>query len=110
MLKDVVASLAVGASRDVTMDFAVSVATTFNAHLTGLAFLYEPLAPVADAFPAEAMRSQRMENEKAAKAAVAKFDEVVRRAPISAQLVHSNLNRIDLFVMVITSFKVEPAI
>ena len=31
------------------------------------------------------IESQRIENEKAAKAAVAKFDEVARRAPISAQ-------------------------
>jgi hypothetical protein len=48
MLKDVVASLAVGASRAVAMDFAVSVAATFNADLTAIAFLYEPLPPMAD--------------------------------------------------------------
>jgi nucleotide-binding universal stress UspA family protein len=82
MIKDIVANLSVGASRDVATDFAVSVAATFGAHLTGLAFLYEPLAPVADGFPAKA---KRIENEKAAKAAVAKFDEVARRAAVSAE-------------------------
>jgi nucleotide-binding universal stress UspA family protein len=61
------------------------VAATFDAHLTGVAFLYEPLVPVADGFPAEAMQSQRIENDKAARAAVAKFDEAVRRAAISAE-------------------------
>jgi nucleotide-binding universal stress UspA family protein len=85
MIKDIVANLAVCSSRDVAADFAASVAATFDAHLTGVALVYEPHAPVADAFPAEAMRSERIENEKAAKAAVAKFDEVARRAPISAQ-------------------------
>jgi nucleotide-binding universal stress UspA family protein len=85
MIKDIVANLSVGTSRDVVADFAVSVAATFDAHVTGLAFLYEPLAPVTDGFPAEAMQSQRIENEKAAKAAVAKFDEAVRRAAISAE-------------------------
>jgi len=85
MIKDIVANLAVGTSRDVVTDFAVSVSATFDAHLTAFAFLYEPLAPVADAFPAEAMQSQRAENEKAAKAAISKFEEIVRRAPISAQ-------------------------
>jgi nucleotide-binding universal stress UspA family protein len=85
MIKDIVVNLSVGTSRDVATDFAASVAATFNAHLTGVAFLYEPLAPVADGFPAEAMQSQRTENEKAAKAAVAKFEEAVRRAAISAE-------------------------
>ena len=85
MIKDIVANLSVGGSRDVTTDFAVSVAATFGAHLTGLAFLYEPLAPMADGFSAKAMQSQRIENEKAVQAAVAKFDEVARRAAVSAE-------------------------
>ena len=85
MIKDIIANLSVGASRDVATDFAVSVAATFGAHLTGLAFLYEPLAPMADGFPAKAMQSQRIENEKAVQAAVAKFDEVARRAAVSAE-------------------------
>jgi nucleotide-binding universal stress UspA family protein len=85
MIKDIVANLAIGSSRDVAADFAVSLASTFNAHLTGIAFVYEPLVPVADGFPAEAMQAQRLENEKAAKAAVSQFEEQVRRAPISAQ-------------------------
>jgi hypothetical protein len=81
MIKDIVANLAVGTSRDVVTDFAVSVSATFDAHLTAFAFLYEPLAPVADAFPAEAMQSQRAENEKAAKAAISKFEEIVAAPP-----------------------------
>jgi nucleotide-binding universal stress UspA family protein len=81
MIKDIIANLAVGTARDVAGDFAVSVASTFDAHLTGLVFLYEPL----DGFPAEAMQSQRIETKKAAKAAVSKFDGRVHRAAISAE-------------------------
>src|SRR6516225_290196 len=57
MIKDIVANLSVGASRDVATDFAVSVAATFGAHLTGVVFRYEPLAPMADGFPGKAMQS-----------------------------------------------------
>jgi hypothetical protein len=67
MIKDIVANLSVGISRDVATDFAVSVADTFGAHLTGLAFLYEPLAPMADGFPAKTMQSQRIEKREGGK-------------------------------------------
>jgi len=87
MIKDIVANLSVGVSRDVATDFAVSVAATLDSRLTGIAFRYEPLVPLTDryGFPAEVMESQRVENEKAAKAAMAKFDEVARRAAVAAE-------------------------
>jgi len=87
MIKDIVANLAVGVSRDVATDFAVSVAAMLDSHLTGIAFRYEPLVPLTDryGFPAEVMESQRVENEKAAKAAMAKFDDAARRAAVSAE-------------------------
>ena len=87
MIKDIVANLAVGISRDVATDFAVSVAAILDSHLTGIAFRYEPLVPLTDryGFPAEVMESQRVENEKAAKAAMAKFDDAARRAAVSAE-------------------------
>jgi hypothetical protein len=87
MIKDIVANLSVGISRDVATEFAVSVAATLDSHVTGIAFRYEPLVPLTDryGFPAEAMDSQRAENEKRAKAAMAAFDETARRAAVSAQ-------------------------
>ena len=87
MIKDIVANLSVGVSRDVATDFAVSVAATLDSHLTGIAFRYEPLVPLTDryGFPAEVMDSQRVENEKRAKAAMAAFEEAARRAAVSAQ-------------------------
>jgi nucleotide-binding universal stress UspA family protein len=87
MIKDIVANLSVGVSRDVATDFAVSVAATLDSRLTGIAFRYEPLVPLTDryGFPAEVMESQRVENEKAAKAAMASFDEAAQRAAVSAE-------------------------
>ena len=76
-----------GISRDVATEFAVSVAATLDSHVTGIAFSYEPLVPLTDryGFPAEVMDSQRVENEKRAKAAMVAFDEAARRAAVSAQ-------------------------
>jgi nucleotide-binding universal stress UspA family protein len=88
MIKDIVVNLPVGTSRDVATHFSVSVAAKLDAHLTGIAFLYEPLIPVmVDMYgvPPGIIETQRNENEKTAKAAVAKFDEAARLAGISGE-------------------------
>lgn len=88
MIKDIVANLAVGGGRDVASDFAVSVAGAFDAHLTGVAFRYEPLVPVmVDMYgiPVDVIESQRIENEKAAKAAVGRLEEAGKRAAVAVQ-------------------------
>ena len=74
MIKDIVANLSLRDSPDVAMDFAVSVAVAFNARLAGIAFVYEPIIPVMiDMYgiPPDVIESQRVESERAAKAAVA---------------------------------------
>ena len=66
MIKDIVANLSLRDSPDVAMDFAVSVAAAFNAHLAGIAFVYEPIIPVMiDMYgiPPDVIESQRVENE-----------------------------------------------
>jgi nucleotide-binding universal stress UspA family protein len=88
MIKDIVVNLSVGPARDMATDFAVSVAATFDAHLAGIAFRYGPLVPVMAnmyGIPADVIESQRIENEKAAKAAIGRFDDAARRAAVSAQ-------------------------
>jgi nucleotide-binding universal stress UspA family protein len=45
MIKDIVVNLSVAKQRDVAGDFAISVAAQFEAHLSAIAFAYEP--PVA---------------------------------------------------------------
>jgi nucleotide-binding universal stress UspA family protein len=88
MMKDIVVNLCVGRSRDVTTDFAVSVAATFKAHLAGMAFLYEPLIPAGDmsGIPVDIIDMMRRENERAAKAAASKFDDAVRGTALSADM------------------------
>ena len=88
MIKDLVVNLSQHDSRDVAMEFAVSTAAAFNAHLAGVAFVYDPIVPaMADMYgmPAQVIESQRAENEKAAKAAVDRFNEAARRAALSAE-------------------------
>src|SRR5271166_6587178 len=88
MIKDILANLPVGKSHDAFTHFAASVAAKLRAHLTGVAFVYGPLIPaMVDMYgiPPEIIESQRVENEKAAKAAAARFDEAVRLAAISGE-------------------------
>ena len=89
MIKDIVVNLPVGKSADVATLFAVSLAAKFSAHLTGIAFRYEPLIPaMVDMYGVspEIIESQREENEKTAKAAVARFDEAVRFTTVSGEV------------------------
>jgi nucleotide-binding universal stress UspA family protein len=88
MIKDIVVNLSLLNSRDVAMDFAVSAAATFNAHLAGIAFVYEPVIPMMiDRYGISAgmIESQRIESEKAAKAAVGRFDEAARHSALLAE-------------------------
>jgi nucleotide-binding universal stress UspA family protein len=87
MIKDAVVNLPVGNPQNRVVDFAVSVASTFDAHLAGVAFVYDPFAPMMDvaAISADLIESQRLENENAANAAISKFEEAARRSAVSAE-------------------------
>lgn len=87
MIKDVLVSLPVGTSSKAVVDYAISVAKAFDAHLAGLAFAYEPVVPgtVFDGVAASIIATYRAESEKAGKAAAAKFDEAVRGTGVSAE-------------------------
>ena len=49
MIKDIVVNLKVGTKNNSASDYAVSVAATLDAHLTGIVFLYGPTMPVSRA-------------------------------------------------------------
>ena len=87
MIKDILTSLPVGTSSTAILDYSVSVATAFEAHLAGVAFAYEPVVPgtVFDGVAASIIETYRAESEKVGQAAVAKFNEATRRAGISAE-------------------------
>ena len=69
MIKDIVVNLGLGA-HDPAGDFAISVAEAFEAHVLGVAFVYDPVIPgsVMGGIPPEFIESQRAESDKKARA------------------------------------------
>jgi nucleotide-binding universal stress UspA family protein len=88
MIKDILVNLTVGSPRDVAGDFAISVAAALDAHLTGVAFAYEPVIPgtILDGITVSIIDNCRADNKRAAKNAQEKFDEAVRRSGVLAEL------------------------
>jgi len=93
MPKDIVVNLMVAGSRDAAATYAVSVAKTFDAHLAGIAFAYEPVLPaiVGGGIPESVIEEQREENEKAAKAAVAQFEATAKDIKHETRMVPASL-------------------
>jgi len=89
MIKDIVLHLSTRTNHPGTLDYAVSVARAFGAHLAGVAFALDPIVPpamgVGDAVPPAWIDEQRAQAKAAADAAVAAFEEAARRDGISAE-------------------------
>jgi nucleotide-binding universal stress UspA family protein len=87
MIKDIVVNLGVGESGSFASDYAVSVADALEAHLTGLAFVYDAVVPVAATgyIPPEVIDTQQRDSEAAAKAALDRFAKAASRAAIAAE-------------------------
>jgi nucleotide-binding universal stress UspA family protein len=87
MIKDLVVNLTVGADRDPAAQFAVSIATAFEAHIAGIAFAYDPVITptVMDGLSAAWIDTQRTENRAAAQEAVDRFEAATRREGLSAE-------------------------
>jgi nucleotide-binding universal stress UspA family protein len=92
MIKDVVVNLSGKGvqnldPQDFAADYAISVATTFGAHIAGIAFLYEPVIPDGSlgGVPVDLIELQREENSKAAKSAVSRFEAATKKAAVSAE-------------------------
>jgi nucleotide-binding universal stress UspA family protein len=86
MIKDIIVNLGLG-EHDPAGNFAVSMGEMFEAHVLGVAFAYEPVIPgsVMGAIPPEFIETQRQETAKRAQAAAARFEQVAKRAGISAE-------------------------
>jgi nucleotide-binding universal stress UspA family protein len=88
MVKDIVVNLGVGAGQTAGRagDYAVSVAAALDAHLVGIAFVYDAIAPLSGAafIPADVIEAQQRESGNAAKAAIDRFAAAAQRAGISA--------------------------
>ena len=85
MIKDIIVNLSVSKPRDVAGDYAISVASAFDAHLSGVASAYQAVIggvafPVA---PASVMDSFRAESQAEADRAKKAFDANPSRAGLS---------------------------
>jgi nucleotide-binding universal stress UspA family protein len=87
MIKDLVVNLGGSGTKDVTAEYAVSVAKAYDAHVVGVAFVYEPVIPgsLLGGIPTDLIEVQREENAKAGKAAVANFEAAAKAAGVSAE-------------------------
>ncbi len=85
MIKDIVVNLSTGAKASPASDFAISVAAAFDAHLTGIAFLYNPIVPVSGAgsVPVEVIVTQQ-DYQAAVRAARERFAAASARAGVTA--------------------------
>ena len=84
MIKDMVVNLGLGAN-DPAGDFAISVADVFEAHVLGVAFVYDPVIPgsVMGGIPPEFIESQRRESEKKVQQAIARFEQAAKRVGVA---------------------------
>lgn len=87
MIKDVVVNLSLGAGRDPALDYALSLAEAFDAHICGIAFEYEPVIPPTfmGGVSTDLIEAQRAENKKVADAALARFEAAAKRSSLSAE-------------------------
>jgi len=87
MIKDIVVNLSVGEKPTPVGDFAVALAAAFEAHLAGVAFLYDPIVPVSGAgyIPAEVIEAQERDNRAATGAAIKQFTTACERAGVTAE-------------------------
>jgi nucleotide-binding universal stress UspA family protein len=87
MIKDILVNLSVGERTGPAGDYAASVAAAFAAHLSGIAFLYDPIVPVSGAgyIPADVIEMQERDNAAATKAAIDRFLAASVRAGVTAE-------------------------
>jgi nucleotide-binding universal stress UspA family protein len=87
MIKDIVVNLSVTKGGGPASDYAVSIAGAMNAHLAGVAFVYDPIVPVSATgyIPAEVIERQQADNEADAKAAIDRFNQATKRAGVAAE-------------------------
>jgi nucleotide-binding universal stress UspA family protein len=87
MIRDIISNLSVTENGNVVGNYAVSAAAALQAHLTGVAFIYDPVVPtsVGRYNPAEVIETQRIDNEMAAESAIKSFTAASDRAGISAE-------------------------
>jgi nucleotide-binding universal stress UspA family protein len=87
MIKDILVALSLAGDRDVAAAYALSVAAEFDAHVSGIAFAYEPvIAETAPGgFPSDFIEASRAESRKAAEGAVARFNAAAKNTGVAIE-------------------------
>lgn len=86
MLKDIVAYLPLGETAAPVVDLSVSMAGMFDAHVEGIAFVYQPVVTTMayGAIPADVIAWQREEGERQARMAFELFETATRAAGVKS--------------------------
>jgi nucleotide-binding universal stress UspA family protein len=86
MIKDILVKLERDEARDSVCDFAVSVAETFDAHLTGIAFANAGLPSfVMPDVPSDVLASVLAENQAVARKTIDRFENTLKRSRIEGE-------------------------
>jgi nucleotide-binding universal stress UspA family protein len=86
MLKDIVVNLSIGKSRDFAGEFAISIASLFEAHLSAVVFAYDPPIPAIgyDGIAPSVIDTWREERNAEAEQTQRAFDNQARLAGITS--------------------------
>lgn len=86
MIKDIVVNLGVHGHDTPAADYAISISSALEAHITGLAIAHDPTLPASGmGYFSVQLVDQRYDNEAAAKAVIDRFAVAAARANVSAE-------------------------
>jgi nucleotide-binding universal stress UspA family protein len=87
MIKDMILCLERSQSYDQVRDYALSIAETLDAHVTAVAFAYDPSlsGSIMPNFPAQMIEEMRAESERGARAAIERFEAAAKRSLLSSE-------------------------
>jgi nucleotide-binding universal stress UspA family protein len=87
MIKDIVVNLTLGVAADPACRYAISLAEAYNAHITGVAFAYDPPWPpsIMEGAVIDVYRTAKDDQQKKAKEAVDRFAQATKQSQLSAK-------------------------
>ena len=90
MLKDILVNLTLGRTKDPAADYAISLASAFGSHLTGVAFALEPAIPASamGGVAGDVIDRAIAESEQHAKDAIARFETAAKKQGLLYETQH----------------------
>ena len=96
MIRDIIVNLSIQEGSEPTLDYAVSAASSLEAHITGIAFAYSPTTPVSGlGYIRAQIIDEQSNNEAMAKAVIDRFSAASERAGVSAEqrMLNANIDK-----------------